>query len=55
MSSSTLSPLDRFEAALSRARVPEPRLPVGLAYLLAGVSSLFPWGPFGAALWGLFG
>jgi hypothetical protein len=55
MSSSILSPLDRFEDALSRARVPEPRLPIGLGYLLAGVSSLFLWGLFGAALWGFFG
>ena len=53
MSSSTLPPLDRCEAAPSRARAPEPRLPIGLGYLLAVAGSLLLWGLIGAAVWGL--
>jgi hypothetical protein len=53
MSSSTLPPLDRFEAALSRARVLQ--LPIGLGYLLAVAGSLFLWSLIGAAVWQLIG
>jgi hypothetical protein len=55
MSSSTLPPLDRLEAETTARGVSasEPRLPIGLSYLLAGVGSLLLWGLIGAALWGL--
>ena len=46
---------DHYRTAGYHERTPEPRLPIGLAYLLAGASSLFLWGLIGTALWQVFG
>ena len=47
--------LDYCRLAGYHESAPEPRLPIGLGYLLAGVSSLFLWGLIGAAVWQLIG
>ena len=51
---SSLGP-DRYRAAGYHESAPEPRLPIGLACLLAGAGSLVLWGLIGATLWGLLG
>ena len=47
--------LDHYRTAEYHKSAPEPRLPIGLAYLLAGAGSLFLWGLIGTALWQVFG
>jgi hypothetical protein len=47
--------LNHYHTAGYHERAPEPRLPIGLAYLLAGAGSLFLWGLIGTALWQVFG
>jgi hypothetical protein len=53
--SSFESGLNHYPAAGYHESAPEPRLPIGLAYLLAGAGSLFLWGLIGTALWQVFG
>ena len=47
--------LNHYRTTGYHESAPEPRLPIGLAYLLAGASSLFLWGLIGTALWHVFG
>ena len=51
---SSLGP-DHYRTAGYHEGAPEPRLPIGLACLLAGAGSLFLWGLIGTALWQVFG
>jgi hypothetical protein len=51
---SSLGP-DHDRTAGYHESAPEPRLPIGLPYLLAGAGSLVLWGLIGTALWQVFG
>jgi hypothetical protein len=46
---------NHYRTAGYHESAPDPRLPIGLAYLLAGAGSLFLWGLIGTALWQVFG